>query len=74
MTELENTIDIDCFNDEQRPNNYDYDCLEYGEHLMKTWKIDTSDEDYERYREEQAERVEDAYREKMESMFEYFIS
>lgn len=74
MTELENTIDIDCFNDEQRPNNLDYDCLEYGEYLMKTWKIDTSDEDYERYREEQAERTEDAYREKMESMFEYFIS
>jgi len=74
MTELENTIDIDCFNDEQRPNNLDYDCLEFGEHLMNSWKIDTSDEDYERYREEQAERVEDAYREKMESMFEYFIS
>lgn len=74
MTELENTIDIDCFNDEQRPNNLDYDCLEFGEYLMNSWKIDTSDEDYERYREEQAERVEDAYREKMESMFEYFIS
>lgn len=74
MTELENTIDIDCFNDEQRPNNLDYDCLEFGEHLMNSWKIDTSDEDYERYREEQAERVEDAYREKMESIFEYFIS
>jgi hypothetical protein len=74
MTELENTIDIDCFNDEQRPNNLDYDCLEFGEHLMNSWKIDTSDEDYERYRDEQAERTEDAYREKMESMFEYFIS
>ena len=74
MTELENTIDIDCFNDEQRPNNLDYDCLEFGEYLMNSWKIDTSDEDYERYREEQAERTEDAYREKMESMFEYFIS
>jgi hypothetical protein len=74
MTELENTIDIDCFNDEQRPNNLDYDCLEFGEYLMNSWKIDTSDEDYERYRDEQAERTEDAYREKMESMFEYFIS
>lgn len=74
MTELENTIDIDCFNDEQRPNNLDYDCLEYGEYLMKTWKIDLSDQLYEQYRDEQAERVEDAYREKMESMFEYFIS
>lgn len=74
MTELENTIDIDCFNDEQRPNNLDYDCLEYGEHLMKTWKIDLSDQLYEQYRDEQMERTEDAYREKMESMFEYFIS
>ena len=74
MTELENTIDIDCFNDEQRPNNLDYDCLEFGEHLMETWKIDLSDQLYEQYREEQAERVEDAYREKMESMFDYFIS
>ena len=33
MTELENTIDIDCFNDEQRPNNLDYDCLEFGEYF-----------------------------------------
>lgn len=74
MTELENTIDIDCFNDEQRPNNLDYDCLEFGEHLMNSWKIDLSDQLYEQYRDEQAERVEDAYREKMESMFDYFIS
>ena len=74
MTELENTIDIDCFNDEQRPNNLDYDCLEFGEHLMNSWKIDLSDQLYEQYRDEQMERVEDAYREKMESMFEYFIS
>lgn len=74
MTELENTIDIDCFNDEQRPNNLDYDCLEYGEYLMETWKIDLSDQLYEQYRDEQMERVEDAYREKMESMFDYFIS
>ena len=69
MTELENTIDIDCFNDEQRPNNLDYDCLEYGEHLMETWKIDLSDQLYEQYRDEQAERAEDAYREKMELEF-----
>ena len=69
MTELENTIDIDCFNDEQRPNNLDYDCLEYGEYLMKTWKIDLSDQLYEQYRDEQMERAEDAYREKMELEF-----
>lgn len=70
----EKEIDVDLFNQEQRPFNYDFDCLEFGAYLRETWKIDTSDEDYERYREEQAERVEDAYREKMESMFEYFIS
>ena len=49
-------IDIDCFNDEQRPNNYDYDCLELGEYLMKTWKIDLSDQLYEQYRDEQLEK------------------
>ena len=70
----EKEIDVDLFNQEQRPFNYDFDCLEFGAYLRETWKVDTSDEDYERYREEQAERVEDAYREKMESMFEYFIS
>ena len=70
----EKEIDVDLFNQEQRPFNYDFDCLEFWAYLKETWKIDTSDEDYERYREEQAERVEDAYREKMESMFEYFIS
>ena len=69
MTELENTIDIDCFNDEQRPNNLDYDCLEYGEHLMNSWKIDLSDQLYEQYRDEQMEAREDAYREKMELEF-----
>jgi hypothetical protein len=69
MTELENTIDIDCFNDEQRPNNLDYDCLEYGEYLMNSWKIDLSDQLYEQYRDEQMEACEDAYREKMELEF-----
>lgn len=69
MTELENTIDIDCFNDEQRPNNLDYDCLEYGEYLMETWKIDLSDQLYEQYRDEQMEACEDAYREKTELEF-----
>ena len=50
----EKEIDIDCFNDEQRPNNLDSDCLEYGEHLMKNWKIDLSDQLYEQWRDEQA--------------------
>lgn len=68
MTELENTIDIDCFNDEQWLEQ-SYDCLEYGQHLMETGKIDLSDQLYEQYREEQAERAEDAYREKMELEF-----
>lgn len=65
----EKEIDIDCFNDEQRPFNYDFDCLEWGQYLYDTWKIDTSDEEYERYRDEQMERAEDAYREKMELEF-----
>lgn len=70
----EKEIDVDLFNKEQRPFNYDYDCLEFGEYLVDTWKVDYSDRDYEMWRDEQAERAEDAYREKMESMFEYFIS
>lgn len=49
-------IDIDCFNDEQRPTELCYDCLEFGQYLMDTWKIDTSDEDYERWRDEQLEK------------------
>jgi hypothetical protein len=65
----EKTIDIDCFNDEQRPNNYDYDCLELGQYLMDTGKIDLSDQLYEQYRDEQMEACEDAYREKMELEF-----
>ena len=64
----ENTIDIDCFNDEQAVEQ-SYDCLEYGQHLMETGKIDLSDQLYEQYREEQAEKAEDAYREKMELEF-----
>lgn len=52
----EKEIDIDCFNDEQRPNNLDWDCLEYGQYLMDTWKIDLSDELYEAWRDEQAEK------------------
>ena len=52
----EKEIDIDCFNDEQRPNNLDWDCLEYGQYLMDTWKIDLSDMEYERIRDEKLER------------------
>ena len=47
-------IDVDLFNQEQRPNNYDNDCLEFWQYLMESWKIDTSDEDYERMRDERA--------------------
>ena len=71
MTELEKTIDIDCFNDEQ--------AVELKEDLLDNpVEYDPSDDLYEEYRErkflEQEERTEDAYREKMESMFEYFTS
>lgn len=52
----EKNIDIDCFNDEQRPFNYDFDCLEFWAWLRETWKVDTSDEDYERRRDEQYEK------------------
>ena len=62
-------LDIDCFNDEQRPNNLDWDCLELGQYLMDTGKIDLSDQLYEQYRDEQMEACEDAYREKMELEF-----
>jgi hypothetical protein len=62
----EKTIDIDCFNDEQRPTELCYDCLEFWQYLYDTWKIDTSDEEYERWRDEQAEN---AYREKLELEF-----
>ena len=62
----EKEIDIDCFNDEQRPFNYDFDCLEWGQYLYDTWKIDNSDEEYERYRDDQ---VEMAYKEKLEMEF-----
>jgi hypothetical protein len=52
----EKTIDVDCYNDEQRPFNYDYDCLEYWAYLKEKWLIDTSDEEYEAWRDEQMER------------------
>lgn len=49
-------IDIDCFNDEQRPFNYDFDCLEFGRYLKESGKIDTSDEEYEARRDAQMEK------------------
>lgn len=70
MTELEKTIDIDCFNDEQK--------VELIEDLLDSpVEYDPSDDLYEEYRERkfiEQEQAEDYYREKMESMFEYFIS
>ena len=48
-------IDIDCFNDEQWLEQ-SYDCLEYGQYLMDTWKIDLSDQLYEQHRDDKAER------------------
>ena len=44
-------FDVDCFNDEQRPTELCYDCLEFWEYQMDTWKIDLSDILYEEYRE-----------------------
>lgn len=49
-------IDIDLFNKEQRPFNYDFDCLERWEYLYETWKVDYSDEQYEARRDEQLEK------------------
>ena len=62
----EKEIDVDCFNDEQRPNNLDWDCLEFGEYLYDTGKIDFSDQEYEMWRDDQAEM---AYKEKLELEF-----
>ena len=52
----EKEIDIDCWNDEQRPTELCRDCLEFWEYLREQWKIDTSDEDYEAWRDEQLEK------------------
>jgi len=49
-------LDLDLFNKEQRPFNYDGDCLDFWAYLKETWKIDTSDEDYERRRDDQLEK------------------
>jgi len=48
-------IDVDLFNQEQRPFNYDFDCLEFWAWLRETWKVDYSDEEYEAWRDEQME-------------------
>ena len=45
-------VDVDLLNKEQRPTELAYDCLEFWRYLMDTWKIDTSDEDYQRMRDE----------------------
>lgn len=54
-------VDLDLFNKEQRPYNYDSDCLEYGQYLYETWRIDFSDELYEARRDEQFEKEEALY-------------
>lgn len=51
-------IDIDLFNKEQRPFNYDFDCLEFWEYLRETWKIDDCDEQYEARIDEQLEKAD----------------
>jgi hypothetical protein len=60
-------IDLDLFNKEQRPFNYDGDCLEFGEWLYNTWRIDYSDELYEAWRDEQLEKE----LEEQENLYEY---
>ena len=49
-------VDLDLLNKEQRPFNYDYDCLEWWEYLYTSWIIDNSDELYEAWRDEQLEK------------------
>lgn len=49
-------IDLDLFNKEQRPFNYDGDCLDFGEWLYNTWRYDNSDELYEARRDELLEK------------------
>lgn len=60
-------IDLDLFNKEQRPFNYDGDCLEFGEWLYNTWRIDNSDELYEAWRDDQLEKE----LEEQEDLYEY---
>ena len=60
-------IDLDLFNKEQRPFNYDGDCLEFGEWLYNTWRIENSDELYEAWRDDQLEKE----LEEQENLYEY---
>lgn len=60
-------IDLDLLNKEQRPFNYDGDCLEFGEWLYNTWRIDNSDELYEAWRDDQLEKE----LEEQENLYEY---
>ena len=60
-------VDLDLFNKEQRPFNYDGDCLEFGEWLYNTWRIDNSDELYEAWRDDQLEKELEA----QENLYEY---
>lgn len=52
----EKPFDVDSYNDELRPTELCYDCLDFWEYLREQWKIDTSDEDYEAWRDEQLEK------------------
>ena len=67
-------LDLDLFNKEQRPFNYDFDCLELWAWLHETWRIDNSDELYEARRDEQLERELEEYwelQEEYEPLYEY---
>lgn len=52
----EKLFDVDSYNDELRPTELCWDCLEFWAYLKESWKIDTSDEDYEAWRDEQLEK------------------
>ena len=46
--------DVDLINQEQQVELL-YDLLDYWQYLYDTWKIDFSDQEYEMWREKQAE-------------------
>ena len=67
-------LDLDLFNKEQWPFNYDGDCLDLGEWLYQTWKYDNSGELYDARVDEQIEKELEEYgelQEEYEPLYEY---
>lgn len=52
----EKPFDVDSYNDELRPTELCWDCLEFWAYLRESWKVDYSDEEYEAWRDEQLEK------------------